>query len=44
MYRCSECGASADLVNDELFRTCDHADAAVTADISSTLAGAGGIA
>lgn len=38
-YACSKCGKSATVTGGKVVRTCDHATASVTAEMSATATG-----
>lgn len=42
MYKCADCGAEVTLVDGVLVKTCEHAEAAVLADMQATVHGDGG--
>jgi len=41
MYVCGECGAPVIVFNGKVFRTCEHADAIVVANLSAVVYGQG---
>jgi hypothetical protein len=43
MYRCAECNLAVIVADGQIIRACPHPDAAVIAEASSVLKGAGGV-